>query len=132
MSFKDLMLNFAQALGGVSRYDGDVWVIEMPVEDCTRVLFFRLNTVQTEDDTREGLLVCFTRLGDYRGERALQRLEGMLRLATELRYARVALLDGELVLFGLAPEASTEANMLEMVYEVAWMGEQFSHELARL
>ena len=132
MSFKDLMLNFAQALGGVSRYDGDVWVIEMPVEDYTRVLFFRLNTVQTEDDTRESLLVCFTRLGDYRGERALQRLEGMLRLATELRYARVALLDGELVLFGLAPEASTEANMLEMVYEVAWMGEQFSHELARL
>jgi hypothetical protein len=132
MSLEVLMLNFAQALGGVSKFDGEVWVVEVPEEEGTRVLFFRLNTVLTEDDSQESLLVCFTRLGDYRGERALQRLEGMLRLAIELRYARIALLEGELVLFALAPEASTEANMLEMVYEVTWMGEQLSKELARL
>ena len=132
MSLEVLIDNFAQALGGVHRRDGEVWVVEVPEENRSRTLFFRLNTVLTEDDSRESLLVCFTRLGEYRGERALQRLEGMLRLVIELRYARIALLEGELVLFALAPEASTEASMLEMVYEVAWMGEQLSKELARI
>jgi len=132
MSLEVLIDNFAQALGGVHRRDGEVWVVEVPEENRSRTLFFRLNTVLTEDDSRESLLVCFTRLGEYRGERALQRLEGMLRLVIELRYARIALLEGELVLFALAPEASTEASMLEMVYEVAWMGEQLSKELSRI
>jgi len=132
MALDVLMLNFAQALGAVSRHDGEVWVIEVPVdEEHSRVLLFRLNIVPTEDDGRESLLVCFTRLGEYNGEHALRRLEKMLSLAMQLRHARIALLEGELVLFALAPETSTEANMLEMVHEVAWMGEQFSRELAR-
>jgi len=133
MALEVLMLNFAQALGGVSRNDGEVWVMEVPIdEERTRILFFRLNTLQTEDDGKESLLVCFTRLGEYRGSRALERLEGMLRLAMELRYARIAILEEELVLFALAPEGSTEASMLEMAHEVVWMGEQLSRELAQI
>jgi hypothetical protein len=130
MPFEQLILDFAQALGGVSKRDGDIWLIELPVEgEHTRVLFFRLNSILTDDNGQENLLVCFTRLGDYRGGRALQRLEGMLRLAVELKYARIAILEGELVLFSVALEAYTEASMLEMVHEIAWMGEQLSKEL---
>ena len=133
MGIDVLMLNFTQALGGITRRDEDVWLVEIPIDgERTRVLFFRLNSVLMGDDTRENVLVCSTSLGEYRGEHALARLESVLRFAIELRYARVALRDDELVLFALAPEVSTEDLMLEMVHEVAWMGEQISQELERV
>lgn len=131
MTLETLMLDFAQAVGGVSKKDGDVWVLEIPVDDeRSRVLFFRLNSCSSGDGEREALLAFFTRIGDYRGDKAVARLERMLRLAADLRYARVALMDDDLVLLAVAPETFTEATMLEMVHEVVWIGERLGQELA--
>lgn len=133
MTIETLMLDFAQAVGGVSKKDGDVWVLEVPVEDeRSRVLFFRLNNHSSTDGEQEALLAFFTRIGDYRGDKAVTRLERVLRLAVDLRYARVALMDDELVLLAVAPESFTEATMLEMVHEVIWIGEQLAQELVEV
>ncbi|HOG63866.1 MAG TPA: hypothetical protein PLD82_00335, partial [Spirochaetota bacterium] len=66
----------------------------------------------------------------YRGEKAVEKLEKMLRLAADLRYGRVALMDDDLVLLAVAPETFTEATMLEMVHEVVWIGERLAQELS--
>jgi len=133
MTLETLMLDFAQAVGGVSKQDGDVWVLEIPVdEERSRVVFFRLNSCPSGDGEREVLLAFFTRIGDYHGEKAVAKLEKMLRLAADLRYGRVALMDDDLVLLAVAPETFTEATMLEMVHEVVWIGERLSQELSEV
>jgi hypothetical protein len=133
MTLETLMLDFAQALGGVSKKDGDVWVLEIPVdEDRSRVVFFRLNTCTSSDGEREAMLAFFTRIGDYRGDKAVAKLERMLKLAVDLRHSRLALKDDDLVLLAVASEIFTEATMLEMVHEVVWIGEQFSQELEQV
>lgn len=127
MEIQSLMLEFAQAMGGVSKKRDDIWILEIPLGDRSRVVFFRLNEISGEPEP-EHLLAFFTELGEVDGSRPVSFYQELLRKNHALRYARVALRENSMVLLSTAHEAATEELLLEMLHEVVYAGEQMQRE----
>lgn len=127
MDIQMLMLEFAQAMGGISKKKDDFWILEIPLGDVSRVVFFRLNEVSNGPEP-EHLLAFFTELGEVDGTRPVQFYQELLRRNHAMRYARIALRENRMVLLSTAHEAATEELLLEMLHEVVYAGSQLQKE----
>lgn len=132
MNLESLMLEFAQAVGGVSKHRGDFWVLEVPMEESENcVLFFRLNTFNTGSG-KERILVFFTQISLYRKGASVEsflHFEHALRANLDLRFSRIALMGDRMVLLSTAHENFPEEILLEMVHEVLYAGTKLKKEL---
>lgn len=135
MDISALMLEFAQALGGIHKHKGDFWIIEIPAGEAgSTVVFFRLNQFHSESGV-ENVLVCFTQIGTYRKGASMQsflHLEHLLKVNAELRFSRTGLMGERIVVLAAAHELYPEEVLLEMVHEVVQAGGKLRRDLERL
>jgi len=126
LEIQSLILEFAQALGGINKHKRDFWILEVPMaEEKTVTVFFQLN----REESGEAFLVFFTQLGSYTQGDALD-IERLLRVNLDLRFSRTALMGERVVLLAAAGENFTEDILLEMVQEVVYAGNRLQQEFS--
>lgn len=130
MNIQSLILEFAQALGGISKHKRDFWILEVPMANADTVtVFFRLN----QEPGGEALLVFFTQIRCLpHGASDPELFRRYLQLNLDLKYSRVALMGDRVVLLSAAGENFDEDILLEMVHEVVYAGGRLREESADL
>jgi hypothetical protein len=126
LEIKSLILEFAQALGGISKHKRDFWILEVPMAGGgTVTVFIRLN----RDEDHGAVLVFFTQIGCLPvTETDPARYRRYLEINKDLLYSRIALLGERVVILAVAGETFDEDIMLEMIHEVVYAGARLGKE----
>ena len=127
LEIQSLILEFAQALGGISKHKKDFWILEVPMaEEKTVTVFFRLN----REENGEAFLVFFSQIGCYHPGDSID-MEKLLRVNMDLRFSRTAFMGERVILLAAAGENFSEDILLEMVHEVVYAGNRLQQEFGR-